>query len=228
MLKYCQIKIELLTDIEEISFIMDGIRGGVCVANKHYAKSNNKYMENYNKNEESTFLQCLDFVNLYGYAMSQKIPYGSFELIHDENRVSALYDRVKFNLVDENSEIGYIFDVDIEIDEKLHDLQSDFPFCPQLKIPPGSKHPKLILDFEKKIHYKIHYMNLKQIIANGLKITKIHRVMKFKQSNYLQQYIEMNMKERAKTNHPFLINYFKLMNNVNLFHFQNTFYSLFF
>ena len=56
-----------------------GIRGGICHAIYRYAKANNKYMKNYNKDKEKLFLHYLDDNNLYGWAMSQKLPAGGFE-----------------------------------------------------------------------------------------------------------------------------------------------------
>ena len=52
-----------------------GIRGGICHAIHKYAKANNKYMKNYNKNKQSSYIQYLDENNLYGCEMSQKVPY---------------------------------------------------------------------------------------------------------------------------------------------------------
>ena len=51
-----------------------GSRGGICHAIHRYAKANNKYMTNYDKNVEPSCLIYLDGNNLYGWAMSQKVP----------------------------------------------------------------------------------------------------------------------------------------------------------
>ena len=56
-----------------------GIGGGICHAVHRYAKANNKYMENYNRNKESLYLQYLDANNLYGWAMSQKFDVNCFK-----------------------------------------------------------------------------------------------------------------------------------------------------
>ena len=58
-----------------------GIRGGICYAIYRYAKANNKYMKNYGKNIESSYLMYLDANNLYGWAMSQKLPVDDFKRI---------------------------------------------------------------------------------------------------------------------------------------------------
>ena len=61
----------------------EGTRGGMCQATYRYAKANNKYMKNHDKNKESSYLQYLDANNLYGWAMSQKLPVGDFKQVDD-------------------------------------------------------------------------------------------------------------------------------------------------
>ena len=68
-----------------LMMVEKGIRGGMCHAVYRYAKANNKYMKNYNKNIESSYLMYLDANNLYGWAMSQKLPVGSFKWIEKDD-----------------------------------------------------------------------------------------------------------------------------------------------
>ena len=79
-LKKTEVKLELLTDVDMLLMVEKEIRGG-CHAIYRYAKANNKYMKNYNKDKEESFLQYLDDSNLYGWAMSQKLPVSGFKWI---------------------------------------------------------------------------------------------------------------------------------------------------
>ena len=72
------VELELLTDYDMLLMIEEGIRGGLCHAVHRYAKANSKYMKNYDKSKESSYIQYLDANNLYGVAMSEKLPINEF------------------------------------------------------------------------------------------------------------------------------------------------------
>ena len=78
-LKSTRVKLELLTDIDMLLIVEKGIRDGICHSVHKYAKANNKYMKNYDKNKESSYLEYLDANNLYACAMSKKLPVNGFE-----------------------------------------------------------------------------------------------------------------------------------------------------
>ena len=78
-LKKTKVKLELLIDYHLLLMIEEGIRGGMCQLTYRYAKANNKYMKNYDKNIESSYLTYFDANNLYGWAMSQKLPVNGFK-----------------------------------------------------------------------------------------------------------------------------------------------------
>ena len=80
-LKKTNIELELLTDYDMLLMVEKGIRGGICHSIQRYAKANNKYMKTYNNNEESSYIQYLDTNNLYGWAMSKKLPTNGFKWI---------------------------------------------------------------------------------------------------------------------------------------------------
>ena len=78
-LKKTNVKLELLTDINMLLMIEAGIRGRMCQSTHRYAKANNKYMKNYDKSIELSYLMCLDANNLYEWAISQKLPVNGFK-----------------------------------------------------------------------------------------------------------------------------------------------------
>ena len=84
-LKKTKVKLELLTDYDMVLMIEKGIRGGICQATYRYAKANNEYIKNYNKDIESSFIEYLDANNIYGWAMSQKLPVNDFQWIKKKN-----------------------------------------------------------------------------------------------------------------------------------------------
>ena len=84
-LKKVGVELELLTDCDILLMIEKGIRGGTCQPTYRYAKANNKYMKNYIKSIESSFIKYLDANNVYGWAMSQKLPINGFKWIKKKN-----------------------------------------------------------------------------------------------------------------------------------------------
>ena len=118
-LKKTGVNLELLTDIDMLLRVENGIRGGICQATHRYAKANNKYMKNYDKSIESSYLMYLDANNLYGWAMSQKLPVNGFKWENDLSRFNE--DFIK--KCNENSDIGYFFEVDVEYPKKLFYLK---------------------------------------------------------------------------------------------------------
>ena len=94
-----------------ILMIEKGIRGGSCQGTHRYAKANKKYMKNYDKNIESSYIQYLDANNLYRWAMSHKLPVKDFIWIKKEELSKFNEDVIKN--YDENGNIGYFLEVDV-------------------------------------------------------------------------------------------------------------------
>ena len=86
-LKKTNVELELLTDYHMLLMVEEGISGRICHSIHRHAKANNKYMKNYNNNEESSYIQYLDANNLYGWAMSKKLPVNGFKWI-DNNEIN--------------------------------------------------------------------------------------------------------------------------------------------
>ncbi|XP_051176794.1 uncharacterized protein LOC127291636 [Leptopilina boulardi] len=124
MLKYTNVRLELLTDIDMVMYIERGIRGGVSQCTNRYAKANNPYMEKFNDKKETSYIVYFDANNLYGWAMVQSLPYGGFEWVENVNN------SFDFNVPDD-APFGYILEVDLDYPNELHEKHSDFPFCPE-------------------------------------------------------------------------------------------------
>ncbi|GFX84155.1 uncharacterized protein TNCV_927661 [Trichonephila clavipes] len=150
-----------------------GVRGGISQCCNRYTIANNKYMSNFNPDDEMKYLIYLDANNLYGYAMSKYLPLKDFVWI-DNN----LTEQDIFNLSDK-SDVGYILEIDLEYPSDLHDKHSDFPLAPENKPPPNCKEPRLLTALEPKAEYVLHYSNLKLYLKLGLVLKKIHRDLNF-------------------------------------------------
>ena len=87
-LKKTNAELELLTDYDMLLMVEEGIRGGICHSIHRHTKANNKYMKNYDESKESSYIQYLDDNNLYGWAMSQKLPVNDFKWIEDTSKIN--------------------------------------------------------------------------------------------------------------------------------------------
>ena len=208
-LKMTNINLELLSDPNMLLMFEKGIRGGISMISNRYGKANNKYMgKNFNKNELNKYLMYLDANNLYGSAMSEKLPIHSFKWLSSgemerlfNNRVVQIWEKTPC-----------ILEVDLEYPEDLHDLHNDYPFCPE-KVECKNRVEKLIPNLRNKTKYVIHYKNLIQCLKAGLKLKKIHRGIKFIESAWLKPYIDKNTNLRTQAKNNFEKDFFKLMNN---------------
>ncbi|XP_065639659.1 uncharacterized protein LOC136072381 [Hydra vulgaris] len=169
-LKITKVKLELLSNYDMILVIKQGIRGGISMVPNRLGTANNKYIENYDEGKEPTYIQYLDANNLFGWAMSKPLPTHGFEWMSEEELKNW-------------KSTSCILEVDLEYPEHLHDLHNDYPLAPErLKI---DKVEKLVPNLNHKKNYVIHYENLKLYERLGLKITKIHRGVKFEESPWI-------------------------------------------
>ncbi|GFY55333.1 uncharacterized protein TNIN_292571 [Trichonephila inaurata madagascariensis] len=144
MLLHTKVANELFTDYDMLLFIEKGVRGGISQCYNRYATATNKYMSNFNPDDEIKYLMYLDANNLYGYAMSKYLPLKDF--VWSDNNLT---EQDILNLSDE-SDVGYILEVDLEYPSDLHDKHSDFPLAPENKVPPNCKKPRLLTTLEPK------------------------------------------------------------------------------
>ena len=186
-------------------FIEKGMRGGISYIAKRYCKANNKYVKGYDKNKDSTFIMYWDVNNLYGWAMNQYLPYYNFEWMSEKEIIE-----INFDLVSGDSNKGYILEVDLEYSSDLHHLHNDYPLAPEkLKVSDdmlsnyclgiAKEHGirvdevnKSIPNLKKKENYIVHHRNLQLYKSLGIKVVKINKVLKFKQSDCLKKFVMSN------------------------------------
>ena len=208
-LKMTNIDLELLSDLDMLLMFEKGIRGGISMISNRYGEANNKYMsKGFNKNKPKKYTMYLDANNLYGDAMSKKLPTHGFKWL-TSGEMEKLFNN---QVVQVWEKTPCILEVDLEYPENLHDLHNDYPFCPE-RVECKNGVEKLIPNLRDKTKYVIHYKNLIQCLKAGLKLKKIHRGIKFIESEWMKPYIEMNTNLRTKAKNNFEKDFYKLMNN---------------
>ena len=160
-------------------------------------------MNDYDPKKPSTFISYLDMNNLYGRAKIDYFPYGGFKWLKNVDQSNVMS-------ISEEGKIGYFLEVDLEYPDELH---NDYPLAPEklavssdmlsnyckkiadkYEIKDGDV-KKLIPNVGNKTNYVVHYRNLQLYLSLGMKLTKIHRVIKFKQSGWMKQYIDFITKK---------------------------------
>ena len=156
--------------------------------------------------------------------MSEYLPYERFKWLKN-------IDKFDIMSINDKSAIGYFLEVDLEYPDELHEVHNDFPLAPETFVVSddmlsnyckkiADKYEvkvddvkKLIPNLGNKTNYVVHYRNLQLYLSLGMKLTKIHRVLKFKQSDWMKKYIDFNTEKRMNAANDFEKYFFKLMIN---------------
>ena len=156
--------------------------------------------------------------------MSAYHPNGGFKWLENVDDFDAI-------LISENSSVGYILEVDLKNPDELQKLHNDYPLAPEkLAIPydmlsdyckkiadeyriKAGDVKKLIANLSNKANYAVHYRNLQLYLSLGMKLIKIYRVFKFKQSDWMKNYIDFNTEKKRKATNKFEKYFFNLMIN---------------
>ena len=228
-LKYTGVNLEIPTDPDMHMFFDRGLTGGISIVADHYAKANNPDVDGYDPQQPKTYIKLVDCNNQYGHAMRQFLPTHGFEWVVLETESPDFWTEFVLNQQDEQED-GYIFEVDLEYPTHLHDAHDNFPLAPvhldiqknmlssyqkeladDLGVKVGGE--KLCLTLDDKKNYICHYRNLKLYLQRGLRLQKLRKILRFKQSAWLKPYIDLNTQLRQGASSKFEENLFKLMNN---------------
>ena len=175
MLLKTGIALDLIADKDLLEKVEKSKRGGYTfVGAERYVKANNKHLEDYDENLESNYLLYIDANNLYGLAMCQYLPYSDIKLNND-----ILFDD-GINTSDD-SDIGYMVEVDLSFPKEIHELLKQFVPCPENIIPKtewfseyqkelqslthaNTTTNKLVAHLYDRATYNLHYRNLKFLL----------------------------------------------------------------
>ena len=160
--------------------------------------------------------------------MSQPLPYDEVEMWHGHPDFYMDWLEEILNTPDD-SEIGYFIEVDLRYLDNIKQIQRiNCPFCPENKIIDKEKYndylkkikpknfiksKKLLCDWTDKKNYLVHYRMLKFYVRHGMVVDKIHEIISFEQSKWLEQYLNFNTQERNKAKNDFEKDFFKLLNS---------------
>ena len=224
-LKVSKARVELMTDRMQLEMAENLIRGGVSsIFSKRLATMNNSYLDSFDDSKAISYGLLLDANNLYGGIMQNfPLPLGNFQIVDVE--LSEILS------TDKESDVGYVLEVDLDYPDCLHNMHKDFPLAPTkekidrnmlseyqigLLDHAGSNrvvNPKLVQTLFNKKNYTVHYISLKLYVEMGLRVSKVHRVLRFKQQKWLEPYIRLNTQMRMQSTNKFQESFYKLMNN---------------
>ena len=228
-----KVQLDCISDENLFQLITRNIRGGFCSVGKRYVRANNRHTNpNFKSGDKSNYLLYVDFNSLYPTTMSQfKLPQGEFyELNQDELRSFLDQDLCS---IDTQGDYGYYLHIDsLPISPETARLTDSFPLCLSkldIKESDISPHSQQLLEERglklPKPNQKLvaHHLGVKDyliclpllqfLLGKGLIIDKVHRVYKFKQSYFLKDFIDQNIKKRSEESNPFIKNALKLINN---------------
>ena len=220
--------VELLTDPEMHLFIESSIRGGVASISARHALANNPYLppEHYDPSKEHSYVIYTDANNLYGLALSMPLPISDFKFLSEEE-----IEQLDIMNVPRDGDTGFFLEVDLSYPKCLHREHNAMPLAPEnivitrdmlsdVTIEMGKKfnskflpQKKLCPNLMDKKKYVLYFVNLQFYINHGMVLRKIHRVLSFTQSPWIEPYISFNTDKRKQSTDSFSKDLYKLLSN---------------
>ena len=209
-LKYTGINLQTLQDKDMILLLEINIRGGIS------SVMGNRCI----KSDDNKKILYIDANNLYCNSMSQYLPYDEIKFDNNIKLEDIL------NTPDDN-DIGYFIEIDLKYPDNIKEKTKNFPFAPMNKkinpdkfsdymkeIKPDTyiQTKKLICDWSDKKNYLVHYRMLKFYLRHGMIVDKVHNIISFKQSKWLEKYMNINTQKRSRAKNDFEKDFYKLLN----------------
>ena len=197
LLKYTNINMELLTDIDMHIFIEKGMRGGLSMVSNRHAKANKPHTADYDPEKDNNYIMYYDANNLYGWAMSQSLPYSGFK-----------WNEIKDGKFYFEKGKGHILEIEFEYHKHHQKSNNDYPLAPEklavkeeclteyqteLLVNKSMMNiTKLVPNLMDKNKYVVHYKNLMLYLSLGMNLKRIHRVLEFDEKPWMEPYIRLN------------------------------------
>lgn len=228
-LKFTDVSIKPLIDIDQHLFIESGMRGGVSsVGNWRYAKANDPRCPDYfDPLQPPSSILYFDKNNLYAKGLSDFLPLGDFRFLSP-----AEIQHFDLNSIPPLGPKGYILCVDLAYPPHLHEQHGIYPLAPELRnispdilsdysnsilnlfqMKPSKNNYKLVTTLYDKLNYVVHFRNLQFYTKKGLIISQIHNILEFTQANYIEPYVSFNTEKRKHTQAESEKDFYKLCNN---------------
>ena len=228
MLRMTGVSLESVTDPDIHNFLKQNIRGGFSFIHERRA-----HKQEATSNNSACNLAYYDANNLYGWAQSQRLPVDGFRFL-SRKEIKKHFAKMldSYNIKDGKSDaVGFIAEVDLHYPARLHKDHRSFPLAPeQMQIPEDilspyqkkchevlktkpDKNQKLVGTFFDRKKYVLHAANLKLYTRLGLQIKKVHRVLIFNESKFLEPYISFCTRMRSAAKNDFEKRMFKLLAN---------------
>ena len=216
----------MISDLDIYSEFESSIRGGYVNAIKNYIELNNKNLDNFDPSKPISSAAILDVNSLYPTTMVNKLPYGELEELTESE-----IDGFDIMSIEADGDYAYALLVDysipdatkLETDElplsihKMTVTEDDISSWSKKQMEYSqykmSKSDSLIADHTDQSSYLISIDRLQILMGLGVKVTKIHRIFRFKQDNFLEDFIRKNIHLRSTSNCEFTKTLYKLINN---------------
>ena len=182
--------------------------------------------DRYVKSDENKKILYIDAINLFGWAMSESLPYDETEMWHGHPDIYMIKLEEILNTPDD-SDIGYFVEVDLSYPDDIKEKTKNFPYWPENKAIPKDKYndhmktikaknytkaKKIICHWTDEKNYLVHYRKLKFYVRHGMIVDKIHELISFKQSRWLEKYISFNTQKRNKAKNEFKKHFYEKLN----------------
>ena len=210
-LKYTGIQLQTLQHKDMILLLENNIRGGISSV----------MGDRYKKSDANKKILYVDANNLYGHSMSQPLPY-------DEIKFDKSVELEDILNSPDDSDTGFFVEVNLKYPGNMKEKTKNLPFAPlNKKINPDNfndymneikpdtyiQTKKLICDSSDKENYLVHYRMLKFYVRHGMIVDKVHNIISFRQSKWLEKYINFNTQKRNQAVNDFEKHFYKLLNN---------------